>query len=87
MIAPDLIADQAILTVSAWQRETSQQMADRLLPIWQARRDLPPHLRLNDNTSLNDWQHQNALVERVMGREEILRKVNAPGRVEVAHHG
>jgi hypothetical protein len=49
-MTPDAIADQAILTVSAWQRETSQQMADRLLPLWQARRHLPAEQRLNDNT-------------------------------------
>jgi hypothetical protein len=49
MTSPDSIADQAILTISAWQRETSQQMADRLLPLWQARKHLPPELRLNDN--------------------------------------
>jgi len=65
MLSPDLIADQAILTVSAWQRETSQQMADRLLPIWQARRDLPPEQRLNDNHQ----DHYNATLEA--GRHEM----------------
>lgn len=50
-MTPDAIHDTALLTISAWQRETSQQMADRLLPLWQARKHLPPELRLNDNIS------------------------------------
>jgi hypothetical protein len=38
MTAPDHIADRALLTVSAWQRETPQQIANRLLYRDQARR-------------------------------------------------
>ena len=52
-MTPDAIHDTALLTISQWQRETSQQHADRLLPLWQARKHLPPELRLNDNTILN----------------------------------
>lgn len=48
-MTPDAIHDTALLTISAWQRETSQQRADRLLPLWQARKHLPPEQRLNDN--------------------------------------
>lgn len=51
MNAPDAIADNALLTVSFWQRLTSQQRADRLLNEWQANKHLPPELRLNDNTT------------------------------------
>lgn len=49
LLSPDAIHDTALLTISVWQRETSQQMADRLLPLWQARKHLPPELRLKDN--------------------------------------
>lgn len=45
MLSPDHIADRALLTVSAWQRETPQQIANRLLYLDQARR-----WELNDNT-------------------------------------
>lgn len=38
MTSPDFIADQAILTISAWQRETTQERANRLLYLDQARR-------------------------------------------------
>lgn len=38
MLTPDLIADHALLTLSRWQRETSQQVASRLLYRDQARR-------------------------------------------------
>lgn len=38
MLTPDLIHDTALLTISAWQRETSQQRANRLLYRDQARR-------------------------------------------------
>jgi hypothetical protein len=83
-MTPDLIADQALITASGWQRDA---MLNRILAAWWQGKDdgLPADQRLNDNTSLNDWQRDNALVEREMGRTEILRKVNAPGRVtEVA---
>lgn len=38
MLSPDAIHDTALLTISAWQRETSQQAANRLLYRDQARR-------------------------------------------------
>ena len=38
MLSPDLIADQALILTSQWQRETSQQAANRLLYRDQARR-------------------------------------------------
>lgn len=47
-MAPDAIADEALLTVSRWQRMTPQMHADHLLSVWQSRRDLPPYLRLAD---------------------------------------
>lgn len=31
MLSPDAIHDTALLTVSAWQRETTQERANRLL--------------------------------------------------------
>lgn len=37
-MTPDAIHDTALLTISAWQRETSQQAANRLLYRDQARR-------------------------------------------------
>jgi hypothetical protein len=79
-MTPDLIADQALITASRWQRDA---MLNRILAAWWQGKDdgLPADQRLNDNTSLNDWQRDNALVEREMGRTEILRKVNAPGWV------
>lgn len=40
--------DTALLTISAWQRESSQETANRLLPLWQARKHLPQELRLQD---------------------------------------
>jgi hypothetical protein len=48
MNAPDLIADQAILTVSAWQRQTT---INRILAAWWQGKDdgLPAEQRLNDN--------------------------------------
>jgi hypothetical protein len=61
MTAPDHIADRALLTVSAWQRETPQQIANRLLYLDQARR-----WELNDNTTLNDWQRDNEIVRGEM---------------------
>ena len=47
-MAPDEIADEALLTVSRWQRMTPQMHADHLLHVWQSRRDLAPELRLAD---------------------------------------
>lgn len=47
MYSPDAIADHALLTVSAWQR-SSQEQANQLLAMWQARRILPPAMRLAD---------------------------------------
>lgn len=38
MLSPDLIADQALILTSQWQRETSQQAANCLLYRDQARR-------------------------------------------------
>ncbi len=38
MTSPDRIADEALLTVSRWQRETSQERGYRLLYRDQARR-------------------------------------------------
>jgi hypothetical protein len=80
MTAPDHIADRALLTVSAWQRETPQQIANRLL--W---RDQAERWEANDNTTADQYEARLDAVRSEMGREEILRKVNAPGRVtEVA---
>jgi hypothetical protein len=61
MLSPDLIADQAILTVSAWQRETSQQAANRLLYLDQARR-----WEANDNHQ----DHYGATLDAVRGEME-----------------
>lgn len=38
MLSPDLIADQALILTSQWQRETSQERGNRLLYRDQARR-------------------------------------------------
>ena len=48
-MAPDFIADTALIQTPIWQRQTSQQRADRMLSEWQANRHLPPADRLNDN--------------------------------------
>lgn len=55
-MSPDAIADDALLTVSAWQRGaartyapkllTPQQHADHLLQCWQQRRHFKPIYRL-----------------------------------------
>lgn len=65
MTAPDLIADRALLTVSAWQRQTT---LNRILAAWWQGKDdgLPAEQRLNDNTSLNDWQRDNEIVRGEM---------------------
>lgn len=44
-MTPDLIRDTALLTVSQWQRETTQERGSRLLYLDQARR-----WEANDNT-------------------------------------
>jgi hypothetical protein len=75
MNAPDLIADQALVLTSQWQRETPQQIANRLL--W---RDQAERWEANDN---NQDQY-GATLDAVRSAMD-LRKVNAPGRVtEVA---
>jgi hypothetical protein len=58
MTAPDHIADRALLTVSAWQRETPQQIANRLLYRDQARR-----WEANDNHQ----DHYSATLDAVRG--------------------
>lgn len=49
MLSPDRIADEALLTISRWQREA---MINRALAAWWQGKDdgLPPEQRLNDNT-------------------------------------
>ena len=59
MTAPDAIHDTALLTISAWQRETSQQRANRLLYRDQARR-----WEVNDNISNEQFE---APLEAVRG--------------------
>jgi hypothetical protein len=61
MTSPDAIHDAALLTISAWQRETSQQMADRLLYRDQARR-----WAQQDNKSDQDWHRVNDVVAECM---------------------
>jgi hypothetical protein len=68
MHSPDFIADQAILTISAWQRETSQQRANRLLYRDQARR-----WAQQDNKSEQDWQRVNDVVRGCMEGEHDAR--------------
>jgi hypothetical protein len=64
-MTPDHIADRALLTVSAWQRQTA---VNRILAAWWQGKDdgLPAEQRLNDNTSLNDWQRHNEIVRGEM---------------------
>lgn len=76
MNAPDAIHDTALLTVSAWQRETSQQMADRLLPLWQARKHLPPAERLNDNHQDHYGATLDAVCAGRWGYERIHRRTD-----------
>jgi hypothetical protein len=47
-MARDLIADQALITASRWQRDA---MINRILAAWWQGKDdgLPPEQRLNDN--------------------------------------
>jgi hypothetical protein len=51
MTAPDLIADQALILTSQWQRETPQQIANRLL--W---RDQAERREANDNTTADQYE-------------------------------
>ena len=61
MLSPDLIADQALILTSQWQRETSQQAANRLLYRDQARR-----WAQQDNKSDQDWHRVNDVVAECM---------------------
>jgi hypothetical protein len=74
-MTPDVIADQALLTASRWQRDA---MLNRILAAWWQGKDdgLPAEQRLNDNT--DQYEARLDAVRGEMGREEILRKVNAP---------
>lgn len=63
MLSPDAIHDTALLTVSAWQRETSQERANRLLYRDQARR-----WEANDNQSEQHWHRVNGVVSDIMGQ-------------------
>jgi hypothetical protein len=64
-MTPDVIADQALLTASRWQRDA---MLNRILAAWWQGKDdgLPAEQRLNDNTSSNDWQRDNEIVRGEM---------------------
>jgi hypothetical protein len=55
MQAPDHIADRALLTVSAWQRQTT---LNRILAAWWQGKDdgLPAEQRLNDNTNTDQYE-------------------------------
>lgn len=62
-MAPDAIADEALLTVSRWQRMTMQEHATELLRIWQQRRHLAPALRLCDVPEMDDAEFDGAIEE------------------------
>lgn len=47
-MAPDAIADAALLQVSSWQRMSPQDHASYLLQVWQSRKHLKPIYRLAD---------------------------------------
>lgn len=76
MMSPDAIADHALLTVSRWQRQTSQQRADRILNEWQANRHLPPELRLaaSPHSASND-NDSSTLVDEYERDLDVLREV------------
>jgi hypothetical protein len=69
MNAPDLIADQAILTVSAWQRQALPSLDEAMLMLYreQARR-----WELNDNT--DQYEARLDAVRGEMARHPIVRK-------------
>ncbi len=62
MLSPDRIADEALLTISRWQREA---MVNRALAAWWQGKDdgLPPEQRLNDNQSLTDLRAIDAALQ------------------------
>lgn len=62
-MAPDAISDEALLTVSRWQRMTVQEHADHLLRVWQQRRHLAPALRLYDVPQMGDAEFESAIEE------------------------
>lgn len=62
-MAPDAISDEALLTVSRWQRMTIQEHANYLLKIWDSRRHLPPALRLSDVPQMDDAEFESAIEE------------------------
>jgi len=61
-MTPDRIADEALLTISRWQREA---MVNRALAAWWQGKDdgLPPEQRLNDNHQ----DHYGATLDAVRG--------------------
>jgi hypothetical protein len=61
MTSPDAIADAALIQTSIWQRETPQQIANRLLYRDQARR-----WAQQDNRSDQDWHRVNDVVAECM---------------------
>jgi hypothetical protein len=62
MLTPDAISDAAILTISAWQRETTQERANRLL--W---RDQAERWAGQDNISNEQFE---ARLDAVRGEME-----------------
>jgi hypothetical protein len=64
-MTPDLIADQAILTVSAWQRQALPSLDEAMLMLYidQARR-----WELNDNTNTDQYEARLDAVRFTMGQ-------------------
>lgn len=65
MLSPDAIHDTALLTVSAWQRETSQERANRLL--W---RDQAERWAGQDNISNEQFEARLEAVRGIVGSDQ-----------------
>jgi hypothetical protein len=71
-MAPDAIAEEALLTVSRWQRMTPQDHASHLLQVRQARRHLKRIYRFVDGAKLVPGNDNVDEYERGL---DVLRKV------------
>lgn len=65
MTSPDAISDAAILTISAWQRETTQERANRLL--W---RDQAERWAGQDNISNEQYAATRDVVGGIVGSDQ-----------------